>query len=73
MEEAYKKDTLEMADLVRQNRELGDRLEQLEFAWDKQERFGAELQGRIESLQVCSFLRGCGIMMITQLCSSRFT
>lgn len=55
MEEAFKQQALELEDdALRQNRELGDCMEQLE-GWQTQDRFCVELHGRIEALQVHLF------------------
>jgi len=53
MEEAFKRQALELEDIVHQNRELGDCLERLELVQDQRY---VELRGRIEVLQVHLFL-----------------
>jgi len=47
-----------MDNVIHQNRELGDRLVELEKLWLAEEQFTMELCGRVEALQVCLFLRG---------------
>jgi len=58
MEEAIKKQALDMDNVIRQNRELGNCLVKLEKLWVAEEQFTMELRGRVEALQVRSFLQG---------------
>jgi len=58
MEEAFKKQALDMDDMICQNRELSDCLVKLKKLWVAEEQFTMELRGRVEALQVHLFLRG---------------
>jgi len=50
MEEAFKRQALDMDNVIHQNRELGDRLGNLEKLWLAEEQFTMELRGCVEAL-----------------------
>jgi len=58
MEEAFKKQASDMADVLQQNRELSNCLVELEKLWLAEEQFTMELHGHVEALQVCLFPGG---------------
>jgi len=66
MEEAFKKQALDMDDVIRQNQELGDRLVELEKLWVAEEQFTMELRGHVEALQVRSFLWGSCTLIVNK-------
>jgi len=59
MEEAFKKQALDMDNVIQQNRELGDYLVELEKLWVAEEQSTMELCGHVEALQdqICK----CGL------------
>jgi len=71
MEEAFKKQALDMDNIIHQNRELGDCLVELEKLWLAEEQFTMELHGRVEALQdqVCK----CGLSGSREVSGPLFT
>jgi len=58
MEDAFKRQALDVEKVLRQNQELGVCLVDLEKLWLAEEQFTMELRGRVEALQVHWFLWG---------------
>jgi len=58
MEAAFMAQALKVEEVFQQNRDLSQRLVDLEKLWCAEEQFTMELRGRVESLQVCWSLWG---------------
>jgi len=67
MEEAFKRQALDINNVICQNKELGDHLADVEKLWLAKEQFTIELHGRVEVLQVHSSLRGVIPLLMTDI------
>jgi len=71
MEKAFITQASKVEEVFQQNRDLAQRLVDLEKLWVEEERFTVELRGRVEALQVRSPLWGSCTLMIMNVSRTR--